>query len=47
MSVLYKGWQCSYILILVGLAPFSPLEFVVGCAFLPLNQVAWIHEPKE
>lgn len=47
MSVLYRGLQGSYILILVDLAPFSPLEFAVGCAFLSFNQVVWIHEPKE
>lgn len=47
MSVLYRSLWYSCILTLVDLAPFSPLEFAVGCAFLPLNQAAWIHKPKE
>lgn len=37
MSVLYRGLQCSYILLLVDLALSSSLEFAVGYAFLCLN----------
>ena len=37
MSVLYRGLQCKYSLLLVPLALFSPLAFGISCTLLPLN----------